>query len=70
MSMILNILLAILHGRKKIRLENLLLERNNANGKCGNGPSKWLKLKFMVWRLKYFDDKYNKIPLILLLKRF
>jgi len=38
MSMILNILLAILHGRK-IRLENLLLERNNANGKCGNGPS-------------------------------
>jgi len=63
MSMILNILLAILHGRK-IRLENLLLERNNANGKCGNGPSN------VVWRLKYFDDKYNKIPLILLLKRF
>lgn len=69
MSMILNMLLAILHGRK-IRLENLLLERNNSNGKCGRGPSKWLKLKFMVWRLKYFDDKCNKILLILLLKRF
>jgi hypothetical protein len=66
-SRTLKISLPISHRKEA---ENLLLERNKvdvvSDEKCGNGPSNWLKLKSMLRRLAYFDEKSGNNPLILL----